>query len=139
MNTIDFYDEAFRATDTYNNFIKENPLNAMLNIRASGASVALPVSGVKIIVSKEIDNYKVIFYEGYTDESGMINKISLPAPKVNTNDLLVPIGTSYDIEAIYEKDNLDRKYQVIMYPDICTVQNINIVPTLNVGGFFYGS
>ena len=138
MNIVDFYDEEFRATGTYNNFIKDNPLKAMLNIRASGASIAVPVSGVKVIVSKDIDNYKVIFYEGFTDESGMINKIDLPAPKVNTNDLDAPIGTSYDIEAIYEKDNIDRKYQVIMYPNICTVQNINIVPTLNVGGF-YGS
>ena len=37
------------------------------------------------------------------------------------------------------KDNINRKYEVMMYPDIYTVQNINIVPTLNVGGFYYGS
>ena len=139
MNIVDFYDEEFRATGTYSNFIKDNPLKAMLNIRASGASIAVPVSGVRIIVSKNIDNYKVIFYDGLTDISGMINKIALPTPAITPNDLDVPNGTSYDIEAIYEKDNINRKYEVMMYPDIYTVQNINIVPTLNVGGFFYGS
>ena len=139
MTKVDFYDEAFRATETYNTFIKDNPSKAMLNIRASGASVAVPVSDVKIIVSKDIEDYKVIFYEGYTDISGMINSIGLPTPSITENDLDVPNGQSYDIEAIYEKDNIDRKYTVLMYPGICTVQNINIVPTLSVGGFYYGS
>ena len=139
MTKVDFYDESFRATDTYNTFIKDNPSKAMLNIRASGASVAVPVSDVKIIVSKDIEDYKVIFYEGYTDISGMINSIGLPTPSITENDLDVPNGQSYDIEAIYEKDNIDRKYTVLMYPGICTVQNINIVPTLSVGGFYYGS
>ena len=139
MTKVDFYDESFRATETYNTFIKDNPAKAMLNIRASGASVAVPVSDVKIIVSKDIEDYKVIFYEGYTDISGMINSIGLPTPSIIENDLDVPNGQSYDIEAIYEKDNIDRKYTILMYPGICTVQNINIVPTLSVGGFYYGS
>lgn len=135
MNIVNFDDQSFKNTQTYNNFLNNNPTTANLNIRASSANEALPISNVRIIVSKDIDNYKVIFFDGYTDTSGMINRIKLPTPSRISNDLDVPQGTLYDIEAIYTPDNLDRKYKVLMYPDICTVQNINIVPTLSVGSF----
>ena len=138
MNTVSFYDEAFRATQSYQTFLRDNPGSSVLNIRASGASLAIPISGVRVIVSKDIDNYKVIFYDGLTDLSGMINDIKLPTPSVVSNDLDVPNGTVYDIEAIYDKDNIDRKYSVLMYPNIYTVQNINVLPTLNVFGDNYG-
>ena len=35
MNTYSFNDEAFIGSSTYNNFIKENPSFAYLNIRTS--------------------------------------------------------------------------------------------------------
>ena len=136
-----FYDEDFRKTSTYNNFIRENPNESILNIRTSAANEAIPIDGVRIIVSKDIDNYKVIFYDGITDNSGMINNIILPTPSLDSNDLVVPKAISYDIEAIYEKDNVDRFYKVLMYPGIKVIQNINIVPTLEVVEevFKYGS
>ena len=134
MNTVNFNDSSFTSTKTYQNFIKDNPGSACLNIRASSANFAVPIDNVKIIVSKVIDNYNVIFYEGFTDESGMINLINLPTPSVNQNDLIVPASTSYIVEAIYDADNIDRKYTVLMYPGICVVQNINLIPSLNVMG-----
>ena len=45
---------------TYQDFIKDNPGSACLNIRASSANFAVPIDNVKIIVSKVIDNYNVI-------------------------------------------------------------------------------
>ena len=132
MNIIDFNNQEFQNTEVYKDFIKNNPSNATLNIRASSANFAVPVEGVKIIVSKTIDNYKVIFFEGLTDESGMINQIILPTPSIVENDLDIPNATPYDIEAIYEKDNVDNKYVVLMYPGICVIQNINLIPTLVV-------
>ncbi len=137
MNTFNFNDSTFESTNTYKEFIKNNPKEANLNIRTSAASNAIPISGVRIIVSKIIDGNKIIFYDGETDESGAINNIKLPTPNINLDDLEVPTGTLYDIEAIYKKDNIDRFYQVLMYPDICVVQNINIVPTMDV--ISYGS
>ena len=134
---FNFNDQNFINTNTYKNFILENPSSANLNIRTSAASSAIPISGVRIIVSKMIDGNKIIFFDDITDESGMINNIKLPTPSINKDDLEIPNGTLYDIEAIYEKDNIDRLYKVLMYPDICVVQNINIVPTMDV--ISYGS
>ena len=133
MNRVNFNDDSFKTTKTYQDFIKDNPSSACLNIRTSSANLAVPIDNVKIIVSKILGNYKVIFYEGITDISGMINSITLPAPSLNSNDLVIPSSTSYTIEAIYEKDNIDRKYTVFMYPNICVVQNINLIPNLEGG------
>ena len=115
-------------------FIKENPSHGNLRVRAYTASGALPVSGLKVIVSTEFENSDIIFYEGVTNESGLIEKISLPAPKLIADNLDIPNKTTYDVLAIYEKENLNKVYKVNMYEDVCVVQNINVAPdTPNVG------
>ena len=133
MNTYNFNDSNYMNTESYKNFILNNPTSANLNIRTTAANDAIPISDVRIIVSKEIDGNKIIFYDGLTDESGMINDIKLPTPRLITDDLEVPNSILYDLEAIYASDNIDRIYKILMYPDICVIQNINIVPNMNQG------
>ena len=115
----------------YNSFLLANPTTSSLNIRTSSANLAIPVSGVRITVSKEIEGNMVIFYTGITDSSGVINDISLPTPSISSNDLEIPLGTDYDIEASFE--SFKKKYNVIMYPNICSTLNINIIPGDNYG------
>ena len=129
MNKINFNDNDFINSKTYRDFIKDNPSTGCLNIRTYSANYAVPIDDVRIIVSKIIDDYEVIFYEGLTDQSGMINSIILPTSNTNSNDLEIPKATTYNIEAIY--DNISRKYSVLIYSNLCVVQDINIVP---VGG-----
>ena len=134
MNTYNVNDDNFIKSDVYKDFIKENPSHGNLRVRAYTASGALPVSGLKVVVSTEFENSDIIFYEGVTNESGLIEKISLPAPKLIPDNLDVPNKTIYDVLAIYEKENLNKVYKVNMYEDVCVVQNINVAPdTLNVG------
>ena len=52
----------------YNQFLRDNPSTGTLKVRTTSASSALPVSGVDIIVSKEIGENTIIFYEGKTDD-----------------------------------------------------------------------
>lgn len=134
MNTYNYNDENFKNTETYKNFIVSNNGEGYLKIRAYAASGALPISDLKIVVSKNIDNSNVIFYEGKTNSSGIIEKIVLPAPKQNTNDLVIPSSITYDIKATYEKDNTTNSYQINIYDNIYVVQTINIVPTMSVMG-----
>ena len=123
----------FMNSKSYQDFIKNNPGKGNLKIRAYAASEALPVSGLKIIVSSEIDNEKIIFFEGVTDASGMVKDISLPAPKLEVNNLEVPVTTKYEIDAYFD-NNIEKIYYVNMYDGICVVQNINYTP-----GGEYGS
>ena len=111
-------------------FIEDNKGIGYLNIRTSFANSALPVSGVKIVISKTIDNEKIIFYEGITDEVGSISNIKLNTKLDSDNNMIEPIGTDYDIEAYYNNQSL--YFKVKMYPNIKVLQNINIVPSMEV-------
>ena len=131
MNTYNFNDEDFKNTAVYQKFISDNSGQGYLRIRAYAASQALPISGLKIVVSKNIDNNDVIFFEGTTNESGVIERIVLPAPKLDPNNLDAPNSTTYEIKATYAKDNVSSIYRVNMYENIYVLQTINIVPDLN--------
>ena len=130
-NTYNFNDESFKSTSSYKNFITSNPSQGFLKIRAYAASQAIPISSLKVVVSKNIDGNNVIFFEGTTNESGVIERITLPAPKLDPNNLDAPSSTTYEITATYAKDNVSNIYRVNMYENIYVVQTINIVPDIN--------
>lgn len=134
---INFDDPNFITTTTYKEYMSENKSYGYLNIRAYAASLAIPIKGLNVVVFKNLDNKKVVFYSGTTDESGIIEKISLPTPTVSSNDEVVPSSQDYEIEATYENQKLI--YKVIMYSNISVNQNINVVPIMKVGGTSYGN
>ncbi len=137
MNTYNINDEAFMKTESYRKFMKENPARGTLRIRAYAASQAIPISGVRIVISTKIDNSNVVFFEGFTNESGVIDGIILPAPKIDLDNLDIPSKTIYDIVATYLPDNVKLLYKVNMYENVFVIQNINIVPDMSaqVGGY----
>ncbi len=122
---IKFNDSSFINTATYKNFMSENSGTGKLNVKVSFAEQALPVPNLKIVVSKEIGNYNVIFFEGLTDISGSIGPIILPTPPTNKDNMVVPQFTIYKITATYNGRNYD--YEVSMYDGIQVLQNINVV------------
>lgn len=134
MNTYNINDEGFKNSEIYKKFINENPMVGYLKIRAYSASGAIPVRGLKIEVSTNYENSKIIFFDGITDTSGIIEKITLPAPKLTTIED-VPNKIIYDINATYPPNLLDLNYKVNMYEDIFVIQNINVVPKAESGGF----
>lgn len=137
MDTINFNDTLFQQSEMYKKFIEENTTNGILTIRAYAANKALPVEGMEVIVYKIMDNKRVIFFDGKTDDSGLIENINLPTPEISTGDLVKPPSQDYNIEAIY--DMQDLKFKITMYSNIAVNQNINVVPILRTDGNSYGS
>ncbi len=123
--------ELLKNNKDYQLFISQNPGTGTLKIRASSANEALPISNVKIIVSKKIGNDTIIFFEGQTDNSGMINNIKLPTPRKIQNNEEIPIFTEYDLEAKYEPSNFYKKYEISLCCSISIIQYINITPNVN--------
>lgn len=122
----------FVNSDFYQSFLKDNPVVGYLKIRAYAARGAVPISGMKIVVTKDIDDEKVTFYEGVTNESGVIEKISLPAPILNENDLVKPNNTTYNIKSTY--DGIDTNYEVRIYENLLVVQTISVLPDMSKMG-----
>lgn len=137
MNTYNFYDENFINSKIFEEYMKINSSNGSLRLRATAASEAIPIEGVQITVYKIIDNNRVIFYQGQTNESGVTEKIPLPAPKLNKDIMDIPNKAVYKISAFYPKTNTNYEYEVNIYDNVCVLQNINIIPEIlkEVGDF----
>ena len=138
MNTYNINDEELNSLFEYQKFVKKNEGEGMLSIRAYGASEAVPIEGMDIEVSTLLgDNTKLIFFNGKTDSSGMIERLRLPAPILGSDNLIAPKWTVYNIKAIY--DNKEENFKVNLYDGICVQQIINIAPTSLVRGISYGN
>lgn len=137
MNIYNINDKEFQSTEEYQEFIKNNPGKGFLKIRAYAASGAIPISGLKVVVRKRIVNDDVIFFEGFTDESGVIERIVLPSPKLVSDNLNQPRATNYEIVTTYLPDNTQGIYRVNIYENVWVIQNVSIVPSINreVGDF----
>ena len=136
MNYININEEKTNNSLEYQQFVRENQGNGFLRIRAYGASEAIPIEGISIIVSTPIGDNNVIFFEGKTDASGMIKRLELPAPKRNSDNLITPKWTIYNIKASYEGSDIN--YKVNLYDGVCVQQIINMVPDNPVRGYNYG-
>ena len=137
MNNYNVNDENFINSSLYKNFIRVNSGEGKINIRAYAASQAIPISNMDIVISTNINNNKVIFFEGKTNQSGVIENIKVPAPPILNNNLTNPPSLVYEISARYIPDNINKVYSVNIYDNLTVIQNISIVPdtVIKAGGF----
>ena len=68
------------------------------------ADQAIPIPDVEILITKEIGDDVVIFFRGYTDSSGIIDNITLPAPAdtYNVSTETFSEFEVYDLTAVKE-------------------------------------
>ncbi len=121
----------------YKEYLDNNPGTGYLNIRAYAANSAIPIEGLDVKVYKVIDNERVVFYEGKTNNSGIISQIELPTPLINTNDEVAPSFQEYIVEATYNDNKLS--FITRIFNGIQVLQNINVVPNMRLDGSMYGS
>lgn len=124
-------------TEEYKEYISSNPGTGYLNIRAYAANSAIPIEGLDVKVYKVIDDERVVFYEGKTNNSGIISQIELPAPLINSNDEIAPSFQEYTVEATYNGNKLS--FITRIFNGIQVLQNINVVPNIRLDGSMYGS
>lgn len=131
MNNISYND--FKNTKFYSTFIKNNSGRGYLKVIVSTASEAVPIVDAEVVVYQDIENYRVIFYRGRTDSSGIIDNIELPSPNsVTFGSLEVPEYAIYklDIKANGYVDIYD--YIVGVFSNIKVIQNVNLEPVVKI-------
>ena len=124
MNFISYED--FKKTSLYNQFILDNPDVGYLKIQAFTAYGAIPISDVDVIVTKNIGDYKVIFYQGKTDADGIISDIMLPAPKTVTANDVEPSYTLYDLTCVSYGYETIKNYSIGMFGDVRVLQYVKM-------------
>lgn len=68
------------GTTGYDDFLRRNTALGSLKVQASRGRGALPTEGVRISVIGSFTDARVLFFDGVTDEDGLIDGIVLPAP-----------------------------------------------------------
>lgn len=136
MNNVTF--EEFKNLPVYQTFIKENPSTGILKVQVFTADQAIPLPDTQIYITKQIGDYNVLFFQGMTDSSGVIDNIVLPAPSgdFNLEDFIPPNYTTYELVASNEKLKEIRQYQISMFGDVKVLQYIKMHLT---GGDMIGS
>ncbi len=121
-----FDSEEFKSTSIYKNFININNGKGILKIEASTASEAYPLKGINITISKMLNGNKVVFDEGVTKDSGIIDGIILPTRSMpdDVNDVSDINFTTYDLEANYQEYNMNKLYDVSIFDNVKVIQPI---------------
>lgn len=128
--------EDFKKLPEYEDFIKENPSTGFLKVQVFTAYGAIPVPDTAILITKDIEEYKVIFFQGNTDSSGTISDIELPAPEAVPISApeVAPKYTLYDMTAINEGYESLKKYSIAMFGDVRIIQYVKMTPVVDLGG-----
>ena len=124
MNTYNINDSEFLNSSAYRDFIEKNPGIGHLSVRAYAASGAIPIENLKLVASTIFNGNKIIVFEGFTDESGLIENISMPAPIYDENNLVSPEKIVYNLEASYNPFDFLKKYSINVFDGITVEQNI---------------
>lgn len=121
-----FIMEEYFNSEKHADYLKNNPGSGLLRIQVYTANQAFPLEDVEVKVYKEIDGKRVVFFNGVTDSSGIIDNINLPTKEVkkeveSASDIM---STDYIIEAKYPKNGVAQDYIVSIYDDLKVIQPI---------------
>ena len=133
--------EEFSKTDDYQGFVGVNPKQGSLKVMAFTAYQAIPIENAEIIITKEIGGNNVLFFRGYTDSSGIIDNITLPAPTsgYDDNSFQTSSTTSYKLTAIKDKYDSVKQYIINMIGDVKVLQYIKMTPIEDKGETIIGN
>lgn len=131
--------EEFKGTDLYDSFIKENSSSGNLKVQVFTAYGAIPVDNTNIVVYKDIEEYRVIFFQGFSDSSGIVDNINLPAPAMVQSNEDTPTYAIYNMNASNEKYETLKNYTIGMLGGINVIQYVKMLPEIKIDGDLNGN
>ncbi len=128
--------EDFKKTDDYQQFMAENPDVGLLKVQVFTAYGAIPITDAEVLITKDIGEYKVIFFQGRTDSSGLISDIELPAPKADAvpNPEVLLKYTIYDLSVIHTGYEAIKQYSIGMFGGVKIIQYVKMSPEIDTNG-----
>lgn len=128
--------EDFKKTEDFKKFSEENPDIGFLKVQVFTAYGAVPIMDADVLITKDIGEYKVVFFKGKTDSSGIISDIELPAPVTdaipNPDNLLK--YTVYDLSVIHTGYETIKRYSIGMFGGVRIIQYVKMSPDVNMDG-----
>lgn len=97
---------------TYAQFLSQNPYSGYLKVQAFRGEQAFPVPDVQIRVTRDFTDGERTFFDGVTDQNGIIDGITLPAPSAENS--LTPNGPVNT--AVYTLTAQHPNYRAVRIP-----------------------
>ena len=101
-------------------YTRINPRTGWLKVQVYSARNAVPVQNAHINVSKDLGSHRHTFFEGFTDISGIVSDIALPAPEKSPS-VASGRGIPY---ATYDLDIAHPRFAPISFKDIPVFEGI---------------
>lgn len=124
--------ENIQQQEDWMNFEARNTSNGFLKVQVYSAQGAFPLKDARVVISKELDNQQKIFYEMVTDESGITQPVSLPAPDASHSfvvDGMRPYE-NYNIEVSKQGFQTSLREGLPIFPGVVSLQPIQLRPLL---------
>ncbi len=131
----DEVDLPYESEADFEDFMRENSGKGSVRLQAFRGEQAFPVPGVSARISRRIGDVDYIFFEGETDESGIIDGIELPAPPIeNSTEYGKPNKTAVYLLTVKKNgfDTIERLLE--LYDGIKTIQPLRM--TQRYGGIY---
>ena len=113
-------------------FMQQNPESGFLRVQVFAANQAFPIPNATVVVSKRFPAEDCVFFRTQTDASGIMNRITLPAPDRQLADApsaMQPYAT-YDIVVTHPLFTEVRLADVAVFDSVETVQNVEMIPCI---------
>lgn len=111
-------------------FLRQNPESGFLRVQVFAANQAFPIPNATVVISKHFPKEDCIFFKAQTDASGIMSRITLPAPDRQLADApsaMQPYAT-YDIAVSHPLFTAVRLADVAVFDSVETVQNVEMIP-----------
>ena len=115
---------------TQENFMQQNPESGFLRVQVFAANQAFPVPNATVVVSKHFPTGDCVFFKTQTDASGIMSRITLPAPDrllADAPSAMQPYAT-YDILVTHPLFTEVHLLDVAVFDSVETVQNVEMIP-----------
>lgn len=118
--------KSFFKEESYQEFLRNNQGQGKLKVHTLIGDTNFPISSTKIEIYKYFNKEKIIFFTGYTEESGQIDNILLPSP-IRQDNYQNGVST-YQLDATHNDFKDIHIDQISIYDGIKSIQKIEMMP-----------
>ncbi len=112
-------------------FLDAHPERGTLRVQVSTGRGLFPVEGARVEVYRDFGDQRVVFYEGVTDRSGIVDDIRLPALPAGWSQSAETAGisgTTYQAAVRHPQCSTVDGRPVTVFPRIETVLAVSLEP-----------
>ncbi len=124
------------SNQNYDDYLNQNSRTGYLKVQVFAGRGTVPIEKAVVTVSKQIGDQRYELATLVTDENGITEKISLPAPPQILSEQpgnYKPYAT-YDVRTTYPDFMAVNNLSVPVFEGIVSLQNVNLNPLIEGNG-----